>query len=325
MIGGRTVDVSVSVVIPMYDAAPWIGEALASVAGQSRPVHECLVVDDGSTDDGASIVRAFAVSSPCQVRLISIEHAGVSAARNAAIEASTGEFVAFLDADDVWAQDKIERQVAAMQRSDAVMCTTGCAMFDTETRRVSGIFSNDRASARHPDRAIRRWLALEGNGLAIGSTALVRRAALDQVKEFDTRVSVCEDLELAVRLLEVGSILIDREVLVGYRQHSSQAHRELDAIASNTSALYGVLSFDGFGRSFENRCLANLDAHLGYSLLVRGRVVDGSRLLLRVVRRDPRRLVTLPLYAVTRRLARRWRAMLRRSSWPVIPDPSPCR
>ena len=320
MIDGRSVDDSVSVVIPMYNAAPWIGEALASVAAQSRPVYECLVVDDGSTDHGPSIVRAFAVSSPCQVRLISIEHAGVSAARNAGIEASTSEFVAFLDADDVWAQGKIERQVAAMQRSDAVMCTTGCAMFDTHSRRVSGI-----VSARHPDRAIRRWLALEGNGLAIGSTALVRRAALDQVKEFDTRVSVCEDIELTVRLLEVGSILIDREVLVGYRQHSSQAHRELDAIASNTSALYGVLSFDGFGRSFEKRCLANLDAHLGYSLLVRGRVVDGSRRLLRVVRRDPRRLVTLPLHAVTRRLARRWRAMLRRSSWPVIPDPAPYR
>ena len=319
MIGGRPVDGSVSVVIPMYDAAPWIGEALASVAAQSRPVHECLVVDDGSTDYGPTIVRAFAASSPCPVRLISVEHGGVSAARNAGIEASTGDFVAFLDADDVWEQSKIERQVAVMQRSDAVMCTTGYAMFDTETRRVSGI-----VSVRHPDRAIRRWVALEGHGLG-SSTALVRRAALDRVKEFDPRVSVCEDIELTVRLLEVGSILIDREVLVGYRQHPSQAHRELDAVATNTAMLYGLLSFDSFGRSFEKRCLANLDAHVGYSLLVRGRVAGGSRRLLRVARRDPRRLVTLPLYALTRRLARRWRAVLRRSSWPVIADPSPCR
>jgi glycosyltransferase involved in cell wall biosynthesis len=320
MSGGGPVDDPVSVVIPMYDAAPWIGEALASVAAQSRPVYECLVVDDGSTDHGPSVVRAFATSSPCPVRLISVEHGGVSAARNAGIQASTGNFIAFLDADDVWGPRKIERQLALMQRSDAVMCTTGYAMFDTETRRVYGIIS-----VRHPDRVVRRWLALEGNGLAIASTALVRRAALDRVKEFDTRVSVCEDLELTVRLLEIGSILIDREVLVGYRQHPSQAHRELDAIAFNTSTFYGLLSFDGFGRSFERRCLANLDAHLGYSLLARGRVVDGSRRLLRVARRDPRRLVTLPLYAVTRRLARRWRAVLRRSSWPVIPDPSPCR
>jgi glycosyltransferase involved in cell wall biosynthesis len=320
MIGDGPIDYSVSVVIPMLNAGQWIGEALASVAAQSRPVYECLVVDDGSTDHGPAIVRAFATSSPCPVRLVSAEHGGVSAARNAGIQASTGDFIAFLDADDVWAPDKIKRQLAVMRQSDVVMCTTGYAMFDTLSRRVSGV-----VSARNPDRVIRRWLAMEGNGLAIGSTALVRRAALDRVKEFDTRVSVGEDLELTVRLLEVGLILIDREVLVGYRQHPSQAHRELDAIASNVSTFYGLLSFDGFGQSFKRRCLANLDAHLGYSFLVRGRVVDGSRRLLRVVRRDPRRLVTLPLHAVTRRLVRRWRAVLRLSSWPVIPDPSPCR
>ena len=69
-------------------------------------------------------------------------------------------------------------------------------------------------SRRWPDRTIRRWLALEGNNLLLSSTGLVRRSALEEVNEFDSRVSICEDLDLAIRLREVGPILIDREVLV---------------------------------------------------------------------------------------------------------------
>ncbi|SVD63644.1 uncharacterized protein METZ01_LOCUS416498, partial [marine metagenome] len=211
---------SVSVVIPMFNAGPWIGEALASVVGQSHPVSECVVVDDGSTDDGPTVVEEFAASSSLPVHLLRISHVGVSGARNAGIRATVGDYVAFLDSDDVWAPQKIERQVEAMRRSAAVICTSGYAEFDSDTRTVQGV-----VVGRWPDRTIRRWLALEGNGLLLSSTGLVRRSALEEVNEFDSRVSICEDLDLAIRLREVGPILIDREVLVGYRQHATQAHR----------------------------------------------------------------------------------------------------
>ena len=153
--------------------------------------------------------------------------------------------------------------------------------------------------------------------MAIASTALVSRSALEGVSEFDSRVSICEDLDLIVRLRAVGPILIDRKVLVGYRQHATQAHRRLEGVATNTATLYGLLSFEGYGASFRRRCLANLDAHLGYSLLARGELGEGMRHLTNAFRVDPRRLLTLPVHVASRRISRRWRAVLRRSTWPV--------
>ena len=303
---------SVSVVIPMFNAGPWIGEALASVAGQSHPVSECLVVDDGSTDDGPTVVEEFAASSSLPVHLLRISHVGVSGARNAGIRATAGDYVAFLDSDDVWAPQKIERQVETMRRSAAVICTTGYAQFDSDTRTVQGV-----VVGRWPDRTIRRWLALEGNGLLLSSTGLVRRSALEEVNQFDSRVSICEDLDLAIRLREVGPILIDREVLVGYRQHAKQAHRRMHDVATNVAKLYRFHTLERYGRSFRRRCLANLDAHVGYSLLAKGEIGEGINRLTMTLRRDPLRLLTLPVHVVARRISRRWRAVIRRSTWPV--------
>ena len=296
----------------MFNAGPWIGEALASVAGQSHPVSECVVVDDGSTDDGPTVVEEFAASSSLPVHLLRISHVGVSGARNAGIRATAGDYVAFLDSDDVWAPQKIERQVEAMRRSAAVICTTGYAQFDSDTRTVQGV-----VVGRWPDWTIRRWLALEGNGLLLSSTGLVRRSALEEVNYFDSRVSICADLDLAVWLREVGPILIEREVLVGYRQHAMQIHRRMHDMATNMATLYGLVSLEHYGRSFRRRCLANLDAHVGYSLLAKGEIGEGMSRLTMTLRRDPLRLLTLPVHPVARRISRRWRAVIRRSTWPV--------
>ena len=91
----------VSVVIPMFQAASWIRETLASVSDQTYPQIEIIVVDDGSTDGGAEIVTEFAAGSESPVRLIRTTNRGVASARNTGIEESTGTFVALLDADDV--------------------------------------------------------------------------------------------------------------------------------------------------------------------------------------------------------------------------------
>jgi glycosyltransferase involved in cell wall biosynthesis len=98
----------VSVVIPLYQAARFIKETLDSVAAQSSPAAEVLVVDDGSTDDGASIALAHALKP----RVLRKTNGGPASARNAGIAMATGELVAFLDADDLWEKEKLARQVA---------------------------------------------------------------------------------------------------------------------------------------------------------------------------------------------------------------------
>ena len=302
----------VSVVIPMFNAGPWIREALMSVATQTHPVHECIVVDDGSTDDGPDIVRGVQRGGTLPLTLIEIEHAGVSVARNTGIDNASGFYIALLDSDDVWNERKLEYQLETMQRTEANMCTTGYVLFDSETRRVRGV-----VSVRRLDRAIRRWLALEGNGLAISSTAIFRRSDIEHGKDFDPRISVCEDVEFTLRMHNGGKLVVDGRVLVGLRNHAAQAHRDHSKHSANMVALYDLLPIEKFGSSYAKRCRSNLHAHLGYSLLARGRLVDAASSLACALRRDPFRLVTLPLHAVCRRIARRLRVRGRCSTWAV--------
>ena len=307
----------VSVVIPMYQAGPWIAETLASVDLQTYPIYECIVVDDGSTDDGPERVRTFAESARCDVRLISQPNAGVSAARNTGLAEATGDLLALLDADDLWHPTKIERQVHLMARSGASVSLTGYAQFDSSTRRILSV-----VSFRRPERALQRWLALEGSGLCLGSSGLIRRSALAKVQEFDPRVSICEDLEFTVRICRVGLLAIDRQVLVGYRSHDRQAHRQIDQVAENTAILFEeVLSFDEFSPAFGRRCRAGLDAHIGYGHLIRGDIGKAWVYLRSAARRDVVRLLTIPLNAVARRVSRRVRALLYQGAWLSVSSP----
>lgn len=303
----------VSVVIPMYQAGPWIAETLASVAAQTHPIHECIVVDDGSTDDGPGVVAAFAEESGLVVHLVSQANAGVSAARNAGLERATGDLVALLDADDLWHPEKVERQLDLMSRTGAVVCLTGYAQFESGSRRLTSV-----VSFRRPDRALRRWLAMEGSGLCLASSGLIRRVALEEVRLFDDRVSICEDLEFMVRIRRLGELAIEPGILVGYRNHGGQSHRQVDRLAANTTVLLEeVIPAGEFSRRFLRRCRAGLDAHVGYALLAGREFRPAAAHLLSAARRDPVRLVTIPVNAVARRLVRTIRARLHRGRWPA--------
>ena len=91
-------DETVSVVIPCYNAAPWLRETIESVLAQTHPVLEVIVVDDGSTDQSAEIAESF---GPC-VRVVRQSNQGESIARNNGIDLARGDWIAFIDADDIW-------------------------------------------------------------------------------------------------------------------------------------------------------------------------------------------------------------------------------
>ncbi|NEK55550.1 glycosyltransferase, partial [Rhizobium leguminosarum] len=105
----------VSVVIPAFNASRYIERTLRSAGRQTYRNLEIIVVNDGSTDDTAKVVEKMALADP-RIRMLSTANRGVAAARNTGIQESTGRFVAFLDADDLWHQTKIEKQVNALNR-----------------------------------------------------------------------------------------------------------------------------------------------------------------------------------------------------------------
>ena len=259
----------VSVVIPMYQAGAWIMETLESVASQTHPWVETIVVDGGSLDRGADLVSVFAESAERPVRLVRTTNKGVAAARNLGIAESSGAYVALLDTDDLWHPAKLELQVAQLERSGSPMCTCGYEFFDNRTRRRIGVVRFDDGSA-----ALRGWLALEGNGLALASMALIRREALDDLRRFDSTFSISADLDFALRVGETGHIDAIHAVLVGYRVHPGQMHRQISGLAGDMSALYDRVFSDGGEPSFERRCRANLAVHIGLSQLLRGWVAS---------------------------------------------------
>ena len=301
----------VSVVIPMFQSESWIAETLESVAAQTYPLVETIVVDDGSSDSGANLVSGFAESAERPVRLVRTTNNGVAAARNLGIAESNGAYVALLDADDLWRPEKLESQVAQLEESGSPMCTCGYEFFDDLSRRRIGVVRVKDGST-----ALRGWLALEGNGLALASTALIRRQALEDLLRFDSLFSISADLDFALRVGETGHIDALPEVLVGYRVHPGQMHRQISGLAGEVSALYDRVFSDGGDRSFERRCRANLAVHIGLSQLLKGRFGSALGHLGRSVRWDPRRIVTLPLRAFVRRSGRRLRAVFAgEASW----------
>lgn len=184
-------DPQVSVVIPAYNAAATIGEALASVFAQTFDDYEVVVVDDGSTDETAAVVRALGG----RVTLVRQENGGPGAARNAGIRASRGHLVAFLDADDRWLPHKLEAQVAYFR----LYPQTGllhAAVAGRESEAGAGAFEEHPRPPRHV------FCDLFHTDYAIATlTVMARRDVLDAVGLFDERRTVhVEDWDLWLRV-----------------------------------------------------------------------------------------------------------------------------
>jgi len=209
-----------SVVIPAYNAEPFLERTLRSALRQTHSNLEVIVVDDGSTDKTRAIAEAVAATDD-RVRIISVPNGGVAKARNIGIAEANGEFVAFLDADDLWHPTKIELQLAAMSRRigdyQPVAVYTFSRTIDTEDR-VTGsgnrVVLSGYSFARH----------LYAKPVGNGSSILVRREAAIAAGGFDPTwaargIGGCEDLDFELRIAAKYAITSIGLYLVGYRQY----------------------------------------------------------------------------------------------------------
>jgi glycosyltransferase involved in cell wall biosynthesis len=206
-------------VIPVHNGERFIAEAVASVLAQTYEPLECVVVDDGSADQTRGIVSSFGAS----VSYLRQPHRGSAAARNAGATAARGQFLAFLDADDIWKPTKIERQMEVLLGSpDLGLVYCSFELIDEEGRHL-GV-----APCPEPDDVLRNVLLNESASIGLGSTSVVRRQVFDAVGRFDERLSRGCDADLAWRLAAQYPIAAVREPLVGYRQHPAQLHRDVE-------------------------------------------------------------------------------------------------
>ena len=190
----------ISVVIPLYNKAAEIERALKSVISQSLTPHEIIVVDDGSTDNSADIVRRIIESHPeHNIRLVSQENRGVSAARNRGIEEATGEYVAFLDGDDYY----LSGYIAEVCRLMAYYPQSDCFSVGFD------IVNNDKRVAapvpEHEGEINPAVEAMLGGYPIIPSTATIRRSMIQSVGGFPVGMRIGEDQWLWVRLMQSGA------------------------------------------------------------------------------------------------------------------------
>lgn len=196
----QTIDpIQISVVIPAYNKERWIGRAIDSVLAQTRPAGEIIVVDDGSADETARVLQTYGP----KIRTIRQENAGPADARNTGIRAAKGRWIAFLDADDQWMPEKLQRQAEHLQRHPDLHWTTG-----NYTECLCG--SGYRAPAL-TEQACRRqlgekevlddYLRTYAKGFTGHTdTVLIRRDLLEQVGGFPPGLRRFEDLDLWLRI-----------------------------------------------------------------------------------------------------------------------------
>lgn len=219
----------ITVVIPAYNVAPFIAEALASVQTQTLTDFAAIVIDDGSTDDTPARIAPF-LTDP-RFRCIRTENRGLSAARNRGLQESTTQFVALLDGDDRYRPDYLAAmlgRISAQPHADFITCDAESFVNDTGPR--------ERFSDRYPQDEPITLARLMRREVAVFGLCTLRVASVLAVGGYDESLRAAEDLDLWLRLLGQGYVGgLVRTVLVDYRRRpgslSDDASKLMDATA----------------------------------------------------------------------------------------------
>lgn len=243
----------VSAIVPAYNAARFIDAAIRSAADQSYRQLEILVANDGSTDATEAVVRKW--SERADVRWIDapIRAGRPSVPRNRAVHAAAGEFVAFLDADDVWARHKIADQVRAFNsHPDLVMVYSALRAFGGGI----GLTSASYGLKPWPTRAAVSREALEAANTVPCSSVMVRRDVIERLGGFDEdpELQAVEDYDLWLRISAVGPIGFIPRVHGGYRVHTEGISRDPSVQRRRAEYLVRKRQLHGFTfREFRER------------------------------------------------------------------------
>jgi glycosyltransferase involved in cell wall biosynthesis len=282
----------VSVIVPAYNAQATVDETLRSVRTQTHANLEIIVVDDGSRDRTAEIVAAHAAADK-RVRIIRQPNAGVADARNRGAREAGAQLLAFVDADDLWSPDKIEKQLVALRAGGPRigLVYTWYAFIDKESRVGAAYRPRDIGDVVEP--------LCRANFVGNGSSALVTRAAFNDAGGFDPTLrargaSGCEDWRFYFDVAERYHFALVPELLTGYRQDPSNMSgdpirmlRSLGLVAKRMQFRQPQLR-DAIARGNTDYAALLLERAIAHR-----RLFDAARLALALLRRSPGRAARL--------------------------------
>ncbi len=292
----------VSVVIPAYNSARTIQPSIESALGQTVSDLEVVVVDDGSTDSTAAVVAAI---NDARVKFIQQSNGGAAAARNTGIANARGQWIAFLDADDLWLECKLERQLAVLAANPDVLATQTGALFVDDSGSVLEV-----RRCVQPANTLLEFLRFRNMPAAM-STWVVKREMFDRMGVFDTELEILEEWDMSLRIARYCNPISIAEPLARYRVHPGNRSRNLD--------IHIEPGFRVLARLFSDATLpAEIHAHKAeiygrfYTMLSGGafkvrRWRDCAYWGARALRTDPRMvgyMVALPARRVRRLMSR---------------------
>jgi glycosyltransferase involved in cell wall biosynthesis len=221
MRAARSTTATVSAAVRVHNGERYIGDCLRAVLAQTRPADEVIVVDDGSTDDTLAELAYFGAA----IRVVSQPNGGVAAALERCFAEARCDYVAICDADDVWAPDKLQRQLAAVAAHPEIDVAVSGA-------RYVGRLEGPRAPYR--GEGLLEWGALAQDlyraNFICNSSTLIRRELQRRLGQLE-RGALCEDYDYWLRALAAGAVFFyDPAMLVSYRAHAAQVSNDLLAI-----------------------------------------------------------------------------------------------
>lgn len=301
----------ITTIIPAFNASKTITGTVRSALAQSHNPHEIIIVDDGSTDGTVAAVREIAVGEP-RVRLLACDHQGVSLARNHGIAEAKGEFVALLDADDLWHPQKLARQLAVFEAMpQAALAYCWFRRIDTNDRVFPG-----SASPRVEGRTFHRHL--DWNFISNGSTPLVRREVAQAIGFEPALTRGCEDYLFQLQVARRYPLACVPAWLAGYRRtpgsFSANALQMIDAHLQMYRLLLSSANGDADLVSIIAAQVARLEVERARNRGRRGHLVAASAALGRSLASDWRTAAaTLGVEA---------RRALSRARRPMFPPPA---
>jgi glycosyltransferase involved in cell wall biosynthesis len=223
----------VTIIVPLFNKEKYILATLRSISGQTYKNWECIVSDDGSSDNSLLLVEQFISATPGRWKIVSQINSGPSSARNRGIKSAKGEYIAFVDADDIWLQSKLQIQVEYLEKNpDVSMLLSNYIIFnDSSLSELRGI------RAKNVLVQTRRWLDMRGFGGLVESTGILRASSLADDLVFDSTLITAEGLDFVIRWNLEKCVQILPNFLTLYRISDNQLHNNVELTKTNMLTL----------------------------------------------------------------------------------------
>ncbi len=280
----------VSIIIPNYNYGIFIAKTLDSVLAQTFQEYEVIVIDDGSTDHSLKVIKSFSEKFDGKLVLLTQQNKGVYAARNLGLRHAQGEYIAFLDADDIWFPELLEESVNLLEANpDFHLVYSNTEYFDSKTGLAKGLNFDERSGKIPVTGKCVDKLFTQGNFVPLMSVVM-RRDVIDSVGYFDEKLRVAADYEFFMRVSSTFPVAYTGKVLVRVRRHGNNlTNKSLLQAKANLRVIRNILRFDASLSTKLSK--AELDQKwyqayyaLGFNLILNGYQRRGRLMLNRAFR-----------------------------------------